>query len=387
MTSEPSTSRDTGESDQFSVDVRDENAERRPDDAQVGRTIQTYSERGISLTNEDVAEVYESWESPKTIVSDGAYGTGSFPTEPEDTDNLESWYRPHVEAWSEHATPETTLWLWNTEGGWAEIHSLLKEYGWEYRGCNIWDKGIAHIAGNSNTQKLRKFPQVTEVCVQYIRSHDAVLELQDDDRTVQEWLRDEWERSGLSFAEANKACGVSSAATRKYFATGTDWYFPPPERFKQLREYANTHGNPDGRPYLSPDGLPFDPDNPEDTGVSAVRRGAFDCPAGVTNVWSHPQVSGDERITNPDGSTTHPNQKPLELIRRLLRSTTDENDVVWEPFGGLCTTAVAAKELSRTVYASEIVEGYYDRAVTRLQNTCRGGKTDSENQAKLEHFD
>ena len=41
--------------------------------------------------------------------------------------------------------------------------------GWEYRCCHIWDKGIAHIAGNANTKTLRKFPVVTEVCVQYVK--------------------------------------------------------------------------------------------------------------------------------------------------------------------------------------------------------------------------
>lgn len=27
------------------------------------------------------------------------------------------WYEPHIRAWSEHASPETTLWFWNTEEG------------------------------------------------------------------------------------------------------------------------------------------------------------------------------------------------------------------------------------------------------------------------------
>jgi len=334
----------TGEEDNTGVSVRrDPAAASRPPHAP-----ETHTENGVSVTNGDVTELYEAWEAPTAIVSDGAYGTGSFPGEPNDTNALVSWYRPHVEAWTEHATPATTLWFWNTEEGWAEIHPLLKKHGWEYRGCNTWDKGIAHIAGNSNTQKMRKFPQVTEVCVQYVRSREAVLQLEDEQRDVQQWMRDEWQRAGLSFQEANEACGVASAATRKYFASDSDWYFPPPDRFQQLREYANTHGDADGRPYLSPDGLPFDPDDAENTGAAVLHRATFDCPAGVTNVWSHPQVDGDERLTDADGTTLHPNQKPLALLRRLLRASTTENDVVWEPFGGLCTTAVAAKELGRT---------------------------------------
>jgi len=347
---------------------------------------ETYTESEVTIINDDALNHYEKWEAPDTIISDGAYGTGSFPDEPTSVDSLESWYRPHVAAWTAHATPATTLWFWNTEEGWAEIHPLLKDHGWEYRGCNTWDKGIAHIAGNSNTQKMRKFPQVTEVCVQYVRSREAVLKLEDEQRDVQQWLRDEWQRTGLSFTEANDACGVTSAATRKYLAADTDWYFPPPDRFQQLREYANKHGDPDGRPYLSPDGLPFDPNDVSNTGASVLHRATFNCPAGVTNVWSHPQVNGEERLTDSDGNTLHPNQKPLDLIRRVIRASTNMDAVVWEPFGGVCTGAVAAKELCRTVYTAELVSEYYNAGVDRVQQTTQGAETENIDQSTLDGF-
>ena len=72
------------------------------------------------------------------------------------------------------STPETTLWFWNSELGWATVHPVLVANGWEYRACHIWDKGLSHVAGNANTKTLRKFPVTTEVCVQYVKSpHDG----------------------------------------------------------------------------------------------------------------------------------------------------------------------------------------------------------------------
>lgn len=61
-------------------------------------------------------------------------------------------YEAHVRAWSERATPQTTLWFWNTEIGWATVHPLLVKYGWEYRNCHIWAKCLQHVAGNANTK-------------------------------------------------------------------------------------------------------------------------------------------------------------------------------------------------------------------------------------------
>src|SRR5690606_1700911 len=58
------------------------------------------------------------------------------------------------------AQPATTLWFWNTEIGWATVHPLLAEQGWEYVQTIVWDKGIAHIAGNVNGDTIRQFPVV-----------------------------------------------------------------------------------------------------------------------------------------------------------------------------------------------------------------------------------
>ncbi|HEY6541348.1 MAG TPA: hypothetical protein VIZ18_10440, partial [Ktedonobacteraceae bacterium] len=75
----------------------------------------------------------------------------------------------HIAAWSRYALPETTLWFWNTEIGWATVHPILALHGWEYKGLHIWDKSIAHIAGNVNSKTIRSFPIVTEVCALYVR--------------------------------------------------------------------------------------------------------------------------------------------------------------------------------------------------------------------------
>lgn len=325
--------------------------------------MESFANGDVRVYCEDVSELYGQWETPTTIVSDGAYGTGSFPGEPDDVDEIPEWYEPHIEAWSEHATPRTTLWFWNTEEGWAEVHPLLEEHGWEFRGCNIWNKGMSHIAGNSNTQRLRKFPQVTEVCVHYVKK--AEFEGSNGETMdMQEWVISEWERTGLTRQDANEACGVADAASRKYLTKGNLWYYPPPERMEAMVEYANERGDPKGKPYFAIDG---DPVTREEW---AKMRAKFDCPAGVTNVWDETQLNGAERITE-DGKAKHLNQKPLKLTRRIIEASTDEGDVVWEPFGGLFTGAAASIELERQCRSAEIVEDHYTTAVERVENVQR----------------
>lgn len=330
---------------------------------------------GVRIHHGDVLELYDEWESPVVIVSDGAYGTDSFPSDPSNPKGLDEWYEPHIEKWSEIATPQTTLWFWNTEHGWAEVHPVLQEYGWEYRGANIWNKGIQHISGNSNTKRLRKFPQVTEVCVQYVKK--AEFPINGKTSSMQEWLRHEWDRAGLTLDEANDACGVASAASRKYLTKDDLWYFPPPEAFVNMAAYANQHGEQEGKPYFAIDG-----EIPTKEEWSKMRA-KFDCPMGVTNVWNEPPLHSDERIKADDGNGyKHLNQKPLKLIDRIIRASSDEHDVVWEPFGGLCTAAIASLKLNRRCESAEIVEKFYRKAVSRLEAADAGARPD-KSQSEL----
>lgn len=62
----------------------------------------------------------------------------------------------------------------------------------------------------------------------------------------------------------------------------------------------------------------------------------------------------------------HLNQKPLSLMERIVGATSDPGDVVWEPFGGLCSAAVASIRLGRRCYSAEILPEFHRQATARL---------------------
>ena len=69
------------------------------------------------------------------------------------------------------------------------------------------------------------------------------------------------------------------------------------------------------------------------------------------------------------GETTHPYEKPLSLIARLIRNHTNPGDVVLDPFAGSGTTCVAAKILGRRFIGIERDAEYVRIARTRLSAT------------------
>lgn len=70
----------------------------------------------------------------------------------------------------------------------------------------------------------------------------------------------------------------------------------------------------------------------------------------------------------------HPTIKPIEFVKKHLLHSTKENDVVFDPFIGSGTTAVAAKELGRQFIGFEINEKYYQIAKDRLNGINQKGE-------------
>lgn len=303
-------------------------------------------------------DFYKNWDSPTVIVSDGGYGILGFDGDTASYSELGEWYEPHIKEWSRYALPSTTLWFWNTEVGWATVHPLLERYGWKYVNCNVWNKGMSHVAGNVNTEKIRRFPVVTELCVQYSFTPKI------NGMTLQEWLISEWKRTGLAMNDANVACGVKAAATRKYLTKDHLWYFPPADMFEKLSDYANSHGKEEGRPYFTLDGK-----NLVKADEWAKMRYKFHCPLGYTNVWDRAALSGKERIKSPKDKShsAHLNQKPLDLMKLIIETSSDKGDVVWEPFGGLFSASLAASLLGRKSFGAEIDEAYFSLGVSRFK--------------------
>jgi DNA modification methylase len=315
-----------------------------------------------SLFCGDALRAYEGWLPPTVIISDGPYGLGKFKGEPFTPDGLAEWYAPHAAAWARAAKPNTTLWFWNSEIGWAKAHAALELNGWVYEETVVWDKGVAHVAGNVNSRTIRGLPVVTEIAVRYTRA--ATLDTPDGRRLpLQRWLREEWRRSGLPLAQANRACGVANAATRKYLTTCRLWYCPPGEAVVAMGRWCERYGRKTSTPYFSLDGRTPPTARPWDE-----LRAKWTHVHALTNVWREPAVHGAERVRRADGGAAlHANQKPLALMERQILASSDAGDVVWEPFGGLASASVAALRLGRIAHAAEPNEIFFSAAAARLR--------------------
>ncbi len=81
----------------------------------------------------------------------------------------------------------------------------------------------------------------------------------------------------------------------------------------------------------------------------------------LTDIWKDVH-----RIKHKKDRDHHPCQLPTKLMERIIRIFTDKNDIVFDPFGGAGTTAIAAKLLDRNFVITELDKMYVDVAVRNL---------------------
>ena len=90
------------------------------------------------------------------------------------------------------------------------------------------------------------------------------------------------------------------------------------------------------------------------------------------SVWNLGICQGNERLKDDNGRKLHNTQKPLQLLEKIILSSTKPNDMVLDPFFGTGTTGVAAKKYNRRFIGIEREPKYVSGAQNRIdaQKDC-----------------
>ena len=81
----------------------------------------------------------------------------------------------------------------------------------------------------------------------------------------------------------------------------------------------------------------------------------------MRSVWSVNPPKPEEKKYNK-----HPTQKPLDLLKRIVLSSTNRGDVVLDPFTGSSTTGIAATMNDRKFVGIDLEKNYLDLSIKRF---------------------
>ncbi len=99
-------------------------------------------------------------------------------------------------------------------------------------------------------------------------------------------------------------------------------------------------------------------------------KGKLSCnPKGKnpTDVWDIPNVKN-----NHIEKTIHPCQFPVGLVERLVLSMTNQGDLVFDPYIGVGTSAIAALNNGRRAAGAEVEKKYVEVAQARIKEAVDG---------------
>jgi hypothetical protein len=133
-----------------------------------------------------------------------------------------------------------------------------------------------------------------------------------------------------------------------HYFTKSQWCFPTEEAYKKLQAFGK--GNAFKREH--------DELKREFYGTRAYFDNTHD---NMTDVWEFKRVTGEERHG-------HATPKPIEMMARAIKSSTQDGGLLVEPFLGSGTTLIASEQLGRKCYGMEISPAYCDVIVQRWEN-------------------
>lgn len=144
----------------------------------------------------------------------------------------------------------------------------------------------------------------------------------------------------LNLANINKHFGWATnggGCASQYMGDKEDNFLPTQKHYQLLKEYLGLDNRFDDLPF----GVKFNKSDVSD------------------DVWLKPK-SEKNRLG-------HPTQKPLDLFQRMIQVSSDENDLILDPFLGSGTTARACLNLKRNFIGIEISSEYCKIAEDRLK--------------------
>jgi adenine specific DNA methylase Mod len=209
----------------------------------------------------------------------------------------------------------------------------IEKTGFTFRQQIVVHKGLQAVAGRTSS-KLKMFPTATESIFYFHKeSRDLVRDL----------IQSEMKRLGMKGKDVNALLGkaTSGGGTLACIASMKKplehRVYPTKEDWEKLSTVMN---------------LP----KYEDTVYK------FNIQSGLTDVWS------DINFYDRKEKKFHSTQKPIKLMERLVKCSTNEGDTVLDIFSGSGSTGVACALNNRNFVGCEVDETYYEKSLERINS-------------------
>ena len=319
---------------------------------------------GDSTSAEDVARLMRG-EKAQLIHADPPYGMGKEKDGVQNdnlyADKLDAFQMAWWRAFRPHTEDNASAYIWgNAECLWRLwfVGGLSASERMTIRNEIVWDKGGGGFGVGTESQRCY-FPE--ERCLFFMLGEQGFNNNADN-----YW--DGWEpiRSYLE-TEMNKCGGVKNWKAAlgnqmgSHYFTKSQWCFPTEEAYKKLQAFAKGDAFKREHDAFKREHDELKREHDELKREFYATRAYFDnTHDNMTDVWEFNRVTGEDRHG-------HATPKPVAMMARAIKSSTQESGLLVEPFLGSGSTLIAAEQLGRKCYGMEISPQYCDVIVKRWE--------------------
>jgi site-specific DNA-methyltransferase (adenine-specific) len=234
----------------------------------------------------------------------------------------------------------------------ATCKIIIDEFDFGLRSWIIWDKGA------KQQNSTRSFADVTEHCLHFTKPKKEF-----DNNPVANYLNKKRIEKGLSLSDINRALGFATnggGVASSYMGNKPTITIPSENHYNLLIPLLDLDKTRDEL-LLMDCKYTFNADdirikrNPKD------KRTYKNDKQICTNVFYN--QNGKE-----SGESEHPTAKPVDIIRTLIRASSNKNDIVLSPFIGSGSDAIACHIEGRYLIGCELDNKYFNDAVNRIKN-------------------
>ena len=237
------------------------------------------------------------------------------------------------------------------------LKPMQKENKITFRNLITWDKGNGQ---GQLSKDFRMYPVADEKCLFLMCGTqnycDEYLEIWEP---VRKYMIGEKTKAGLKTCkEINKIIGSTQKgggmATHYFGEKVGQFSLPTEEMYSKLQKYCTDNGF-----------KAFEKEYEQLRAEYEQLRAYFDnTHDNMNNVWHFDRTSQEER----KDTGGHATPKPIALCSRAIKSSSREDEIVLDVFGGSGSTLIACEQLNRKCYMCELSEHYCDVIIQRYIN-------------------
>ena len=241
------------------------------------------------------------------------------------------------------------------------LKPMAKENKITFRNLITWDKGSGQ---GQLAEGFRMYPIADEKCLfvmcgvqGFNNNADNYYEAWEP---IRKYLADQKQIMGWNDEDVTRITGVTTVA--RHCFNKSQWEFPTKEHYNEMREACRIDGEYEA----------FKREYEEIKREWYSTRAYFDnTHDNMNNVWHFDRTSQEER----KHTGGHATPKPIALCSRAIKSSSRENEIVLDVFGGSGSTLMACEQLNRKCYTCELDPRYIDAIIERWE-TYTGKKAE-----------